>query len=221
MDINQLRARLGRNGQAIVAGAILMLIDSFFGWYGLSGGDSEQLKAMGVQTSVSGWSAGFGAWFPVLLILAVAAVAVLGAMGTLPFAPLMIGFLEAAGSVLAVVILLLRWMTYPTASGFGASVGALWGTYVGVVLAVVVAVFAYLDFVAKGGDIKNLPAVFKGGPSGQLGQGYGQQQYNPGQPYNPGAQGYQDQQPYQGQPGQGYQGQQPPYQGQQPHYNQQ
>jgi hypothetical protein len=174
MDFKQLQARLGRNGQAIVVGGLLMLIDSFFGWYGLSGSGVAELKSLGYKTSATAWGSGFGAWFAVLLVLAVAAVAVLGALGRLPFAPLMIGFAEFAGGVLAVIVVLLRWMTYQTFSGGGASVGALWGTYVGVILAIVVAVFGYLDFVAKGGDIKNLAAVFQNGPQGPQG------------PYNPG-----------------------------------
>lgn len=190
MDFKTLQARLGRNGSVIVVGALLMFIDSFFAWYGLSGGSASELKALGVQTSVSAWSAGFGAWFSVLLVLAVAAVAVLGALGRLPFAPLMIGFLEFSGGVLAALIVLLRWMTYQTASGAGASVGALWGTYVGVILAIVVAVFGYLDFVAKGGDIKNLGAVFQNGPQGPAGPQGPQGPYDPGQynqgPYNQG-----------------------------------
>ena len=185
MDFKQLMDRLGRNGQVIVAGGLLMLIDSFFGWYGLSGNGASELKALGYKTSVSAWNAGFGAWFTVLLLLAVAAVAVLAALGRLPFAPLMVGFLEFAGSVLAVVVVLLRWMTYQTASGGGSSVGALWGTYVGVVLAIVVAVFAYLDFTAKGGDIKNLGAVFQNGPSGPQGPQGPEGPYSGG-PYNQG-----------------------------------
>lgn len=187
MDFNQLQARLGRNGMVLVVGGLLMFIDSFFSWYGLSGGGSSELKAMGVQTSVSAWSAGFGAWFSVLLLVAVAAVAVLGALGKLPFAPLMIGFVEFAGGALAAVVVLLRWLTYQTASGGGASVGALWGTYVGVVLAIVVAVFGYLDFVAKGGDIKNLGAVFQNGTGPQGPQGP-QGPYNQGGPYDQGGQ---------------------------------
>jgi hypothetical protein len=180
MDFKELQTRLGRNGQVIVAGGLLMLIDSFFSWYGLSGGSASELKALGIQTSVSAWNAGFGAWFPVLLLLAVAVVAVLGALGRLPFAPLMIGFAEFAGGALAAIVVLLRWLTYPTASAPGASVGALWGTYVGVILAIVVAVFGYLDFVAKGGDIKNLAGVFQNGTQGPQGPQGPQEPYNPG-----------------------------------------
>lgn len=185
MDFKQLQAGLGRNGQVIVVGGLLAFIDSFFAWYGYSGGGSDELKQMGIKTSVSAWSAGFGAWFPVILLLAVAAVAVLGVLGKLPFAPLMLGFLAFAGGVLATVIVLLRWATYPSASGIGGSVGAMWGTYVGVILAIVVAVFGYLDFVAKGGNIKNLGAVFQNGPTGPQGPQGPQGPYNQG-PYDQG-----------------------------------
>lgn len=172
MDLKQLQARLGRNGQALVAGGVLMLIDSLFGWYGYSGDGASELKAMGFKTSATAWGSGFGAWFSVLLVMAVAVVAVLAAQGVLDLAPVLVGFVELAGSALAVVVVLLRWMSYQTASGGGGSVGALWGTYVGVLIAIAVAVFAYLDFTAKGGDIRNPVAAFQNGQAGPpAGQG--------------------------------------------------
>ncbi|GAA2002651.1 hypothetical protein [Catenulispora subtropica] len=171
-------ARLGRNGLVIAAGGLLAFIVSFFPWYGYSGSGASELKAMGVKTSVNAWDAGFAAWFSVLLLLALAVVGVLAAQGIVKWAPLLLGFVEAAGGLLAAVLVLLRWLTYDTASGIGGSVGAMWGTYVALVIAIAVAVFGYLDFVAKGGDIKNIGAVFQGG--GQGNQGGGGDQYGQG-----------------------------------------
>jgi hypothetical protein len=180
VDFNQLKARLGRNGLVIAAGGLLALIVSFFPWYGLSGSGVSEAKAFGMKTSVNAWDAGFAAWFSMLLLFALGVIAVLAAQGIIGWSPLLLGFVEGAGAVLAALLVLLRWVTYDTASGGGASVGALWGTYVGVLVAIVVAVFGYLDFVAKGGDVKNIPAVFQGG--GQSGQGGGG-------PYGPPPQG--------------------------------
>ena len=41
-------------------------------------------------------------------------------------------------------------MTYPSASGIGFSAGAKFGTYLGLILAIVQTVFGYLSIVAAG-----------------------------------------------------------------------
>src|SRR5579859_7427279 len=77
MDFQQLMGKLGRNGLVIAGGGLLALIVSFFPWYGFTGSVSSEMKALGVQTSVSAWDAGFAAWFPMLLLFALGVVAVL------------------------------------------------------------------------------------------------------------------------------------------------
>jgi hypothetical protein len=60
------------------------------------------------------------------------------------------GFITAAVSLIAAIIILLRWVTYPSASAPGFSAGAKFGTYVGLILAIVQTVFGYLNTVASG-----------------------------------------------------------------------
>lgn len=227
MDFKQLQARLGRTGQVFVGGALLVFILSFLPWY------SASYSYAGHSSSghLAAWHAQFGAWFPVLLILALGVVSVLWAMGTIKWAPLFLWAVGTATAIVATVIILLRWMTYPSASGadgYGsASAGAGWALYVSLVVTAAMAVFGYLGFTGAGGDIKNLPAVFQGGGQGGapfVAQPPAQPYYQggPAQPYNqpPAGQGYdpnQGQQQYnpnQGQPqydpnqggGQPYQG---------------
>jgi len=161
MDFQALLGKLGRNGLAIAVGGLVAIIVSLFPWYGLSGAGTSEAKAFGLKTSVNAWDAGFLAWFSMLLLFALGVVVVLAALEIVKFTPLLLGFIEAAAGILAVLLVLLRWVSYDTASGGGVSVGALWGTYVGLLVAIVVAVFGYLDFAARGGDVKDLGAAFR------------------------------------------------------------
>jgi hypothetical protein len=161
MDFKQLIAKLGRNGLVIAIGGLLAIIVSLFPWYGFTGKTAAELKSYGIKTSASAWDAGIGAWFPMLLLFALSVVVVLVALDRLKQPPLFLATIETGAALFATIIVLLRWVTYPSGSGFTADFGALWGTYLGVIIAIVVTVFSYLDFTAKGGDIKNLGAGFK------------------------------------------------------------
>ena len=124
-----------------------MFIVSFLPWYGAS--------FLGHSDSVSAWSAGFGAWFSCLLVLAVGAVVAVRVFGGRPLPTIGNGsvswsFILTAVSILAALIVLLRWLTYPSSSVSGLSVGAKWGTYVGLVVAIVQAVFGYLSIMHAG-----------------------------------------------------------------------
>ena len=140
---------VGTNDLVVISAGIVMFIVSFFPWYGVS------VKGFS-GASASGWNSGFGAWFSVLLVIAVAGAAAARVFGnkTLPsvaggaVSPALI----AAGvSVIAVIIILLRWVTYPDAGGLsGVSAGAKFGTYLGLIVAIVQAVFGYLSIVAAG-----------------------------------------------------------------------
>jgi len=162
MDFNQLKTRLGRNGLVFVGGALLIFIDSFLPWYTVSlKGDSG---IPGGSGSTNGWNSGFGAWFSVILLVAAGAVVVLAAMETIKWTPVMTWAVGAGAGVLGAVVILLRWLTYPSPSGFAKAyvdAGAGFGTYVALVVAIAMAVFGYLEFAAKGGDVKNLGAAFQ------------------------------------------------------------
>lgn len=165
MDVQAILGKLGRSGQIAVGGALLVFIFSFLPWYTVS------ISFLGEKASghASAWDSGIGAWFPVLLILAVGVVTVLAAMDTVKWPPLMLWTINTGAAVLAAIIIILRWVTFPSAddsglSGTGSSAGAGYALYVSLVLAVVIAVFGYLAFAAQGGNVANLGAAFnKGG----------------------------------------------------------
>jgi hypothetical protein len=139
---------VGTNDLVVVGAGVLMFVDSLLPWFGAS--------YQGHSSNTSAWNAGFGAWFSVLLVIAVAAVAASRVFGGRTFPPIAGGsvsmnFLTAAVSVLAVIIILLRWVTYPDAPNIpGFSAGAKFGTYLGLIIAAVQAVFGYLGVVAAG-----------------------------------------------------------------------
>lgn len=206
--------KLGLNDRILAVVGVLAFIDSFLPWY------SVTVKAVAVDGfgggsyggSTNGWSSGFAAWFPLLLLLAIGIVVVLPAFEqkiNLPGGYALIGIL----ALVATILVLLRWLTYPSVPSDGldgVSAGASFGTYIGLVLGIVATVFAYLSFTASGGSLGNIGAAFQTGPSATVdpaAQGY----QAPGAPYQapggyqaPGA-GYPD-------PNATYQPPQAPYQ---------
>jgi hypothetical protein len=172
MDFNQLMSRLGRTGQVFTGGALLIFILSFLPWY------SASITFAGHTSSghAAAWHAAFGAWFPVLLILALGVVTVLWALDIVKWSALFLWTVGTSTTIVAAVIIVLRWITYPSASevdafGASASSGAGWALYVSLVVTIAMAVFGYLGFVGAGGDIKNIQAALgqrqAGPPAGQ------------------------------------------------------
>jgi hypothetical protein len=145
--------KLGRTERVLAIVGLLAFIDSFLPWWSISAGP--------FSASESGWGVGIGGWFPVLLLLAVGVLAALPAFGQ--SVAVRGGYATfGAASLLATIIVLIRWLTYPSASGFYGSAGASFGTYVFLVLGVVAVVFSYLAFTAAGGTLNNIGAAFKG-----------------------------------------------------------
>ena len=168
MDFNQLKARLGRDGLVVVGGALLIFIDSFLPWYKVSLKGNEAF-AGGASASTNGWGSGIGAWFPILLLVAVGVVVVLAAMGNIKWSPLMTYTIAAGASVVSFVIIVLRWLTYPSPNALEkayVNAGAGFGTYIALVVALAMAVFAYLGFSSVGGDVKNIGAGFQQNQAG-------------------------------------------------------
>jgi hypothetical protein len=173
MDFNQLMTRLGRTGQVFAGGSLLIFILSFLPWYSAS----VTFDGHTVSGHLAAWHAAFGAWFPVLLMLALGVLTVLWALGNIAWSALFLYTVGTAASVVAAIIIVLRWLTYPSASGVdaivggSASSGAGWALYVSLVVTLAMAVFGYLGFTGAGGDIKNIPAALQqrqaGPPSDQ------------------------------------------------------
>ncbi|GAA3009859.1 hypothetical protein [Actinokineospora diospyrosa] len=130
----------------IGAGA-LAFIFSFFSWYSVSY-DGPSGLGFGFNQSASAWSLGIGGWLPVLLLVAAAVILLLPHFGTAVPNLVTIWLGLAAG---AVVILLIRWLTLPSASSYGVgddnfSAGAGFGLYLGLLAAIASAVGAGLAF---------------------------------------------------------------------------
>jgi len=132
----------------VLGAGLLAFIFSFLPWYGVKIGSSS--------ASANAWNMGFGAWFPVLLCMAIAGVVAaqvfagvrLPALGPVQPALALVG----AGG-LAVLVILLRWVTYKRPDGgdtafFGGSIeaGAKAGTYLGLLAAIAITVLAFLRF---------------------------------------------------------------------------
>ncbi len=110
---------------------LLAFINSFLPWYTVS------FDGVGVG-SANAWDLDY-AWLPVLLMLGLAIVVVLPAFGVemrQMVSPAWIGVVGIACAIIVVI----RWATYPTANDLGVDAGAGVGTYLGLALALVVAV---------------------------------------------------------------------------------
>ncbi|HEV3172794.1 MAG TPA: hypothetical protein VGZ32_20775 [Actinocrinis sp.] len=154
--------KLGRTERVLAIVGLLAFIDSFLSWYSVTikGFSLGSVSAGGYSASDNAWNIGFWAWFPMLLLLAVGVVVALPAFGQ---RVAIRGGYAALGSatLLATIIVLIRWLTYPSASDLVGSAGADYGTYVGLILCIVATVFAYLGFTAEGGSLAALGQSIK------------------------------------------------------------
>jgi hypothetical protein len=124
----------------------LAFIDSFLPWYSVS--------FAGQSASGNGWEIGFLGWFSILLLIAAAVIAALPLFGVVVPSGTLI-WVGLAG--LAFVLILIRWLTYESATddalagvpAEGVSAGASFGTIVGLILAAVSAVGAVLALRAS------------------------------------------------------------------------
>jgi hypothetical protein len=147
-------------GDWIVIGAgLLAYISSFFPWHRVS---ISILGTARFAHADNAWNAGFGAWFSVLLLVVA---------GGVMLANVMVGWLRLPAprslitldlSALAVVTILLRWVTFRDADGrsdglgnidlgslFTASSGAGFGLYLGLIAAIAAVVASLLALSAS------------------------------------------------------------------------
>jgi hypothetical protein len=128
-------------GLMVTGGA--MFIISFFPWIGYSDGI--------VNLTANAWRIGFTTWFPVLLCMAVGAVAAARAFtsfqlpNTRKIGP---NLLLAAVSALAVVWLVIRTINFLMESGNGG--GTRFGLFLALITAIVQLVFAVRAFKSSG-----------------------------------------------------------------------
>jgi len=129
----------------IGAGA-LAFIASFFPWYSVSIDGAGLGGAFGFNYSLNAWDAKFGAWFPMLLLLAAAVLVILPHFGTQVPNLTMIWLGLAAA---AFVIIIIRWLTFPGDDGTpGVSAGAGFGLFLGLIVAIASGAGAFLSYRA-------------------------------------------------------------------------
>jgi hypothetical protein len=155
----------------VIGAALLAYISSFLPWY------STRITVLGIDRSagVDAWNAGFGAWFAVLLLVAVGGLVLVSTLG----GPLKLSasrpLITLGLSVLAFVTIVLRWVTFPDASGgadrvdrlgelgdfdlgtaFSVSSGAGTGLYLGLIAAIAASVASFLTFRAAGSNVDRI-----------------------------------------------------------------
>jgi hypothetical protein len=143
---------LSRGTQLMLAGAALLLVDTFLPWQSVS------FEALGVSVSES-WTAWHGFWGVLLGLLTIALLAwlVLRLVGnevSLPVSDTLVG------AALAALILLCAVLKVLTDDAVA------WGAWLGLVLAVVIAVGVWMQVQAAGGVDTLRSEVSTGGAGG-------------------------------------------------------
>ncbi len=157
MDIS----KLDRTRMALAIIGLVALVDMFLEWGHVSV-NGESFTGISGATH-NAWGMGIGAWFPMLLLLAAGVLAALPAFGVEISLPGGLALLSALAGALSILVILLRWVTYPSQSslGFTASWDASYGLYIGLVLAVAATAFGWLGYTAEGGNFKTIGESFK------------------------------------------------------------
>lgn len=147
-----LLSRLSLVDRIGVGAGIAILVASLLPWYTVSlegiAGDRSY--------SSSAWDVSFGGWFPVLLLIATAVlIVVVRAVSTLPagFATAL-PLVQLAAPPLAVVVILVRWLTYPNGSDGYSSAGAGFGLFLGLLVALAACAGGWL--LIKSGELTNV-----------------------------------------------------------------
>lgn len=133
-----------------LSAGVLAFVASFLPWYRVTFEGAFTRRES--TYSSSGWDVGFGGWFPVLLLVLFAVLIGVRAAGVrmpeqtvaaLPLAQLSV-------AALAVVVILLRWLTFSDGSDQFGSAGAGAGLFVGLFAALIGCVGGLLAFKAAG-----------------------------------------------------------------------
>lgn len=151
--------KLSSTDKGVAGAGVLALIALFLPWESISFG--------GISDSASGFSTGYG-WIGAILIIASAVYLVMLRSGSeMPKTSTGPGVIVLGGSVIGVVLVLLRWLTLPKGgSGFdGASWGPGIGIYLTIIAGVVSAVCAWRLFKSSGESLPWENKTTSGGAS--------------------------------------------------------
>ncbi|MGH3868745.1 MAG: hypothetical protein ACRDQ4_22020 [Pseudonocardiaceae bacterium] len=162
-------ARVRTLDWVVIGAGLLAWGSSFLPWY--TSTVTVNVSILGINRSGSpvsrdAWHAGLGAWCSVLLLLVASAVVLASTLGGLRLTSSR-SLITLGVSVLALVALVLRWVTFPDASGeldelgdvnlgsaFTVSSGAGVGLYLGLVAAIAAVVASSLTFRAAGRNVE-------------------------------------------------------------------
>jgi len=142
----------------VIGAGGLAFISSFFPWYKAS----VSFSGISHSEGASAWSAGFAAWFSVLLLMVAAGMVLANSMGVQMKLPTPLPVAALGLAVLAFVLIVLRWLTFPGVPDLGlggdlkASSGAGFGLYLGLICALAIAVASFLTFRAAGGNFSQI-----------------------------------------------------------------
>jgi hypothetical protein len=140
--------KLSTNELGFVGGAAVAFLGLFFHAYKVTFNGQGIGFAGG---TLAGWHFK-GLWFPVLLLVAAAALVVVKRMNltTVPELPATDTMIELGVAAVATLFVLVRVFTYPSASSSDVNAGAAFGSYLVLIAVIVSLVFAVLGFRASG-----------------------------------------------------------------------
>ena len=148
--------------RVIAGGATITFIALFLPWYGVSVGP--------FSASVSGWSAGFSAWAGGLLLTIAGVLLVLRRSGaTLPsVAGAGPSVLVAGVAALGLLLVIIRWVTFPRYHAVGVSygVGARYGIYIALIAGIAEVAAAVMQMRASGESVPWAQAEHHSEPAG-------------------------------------------------------
>lgn len=156
--------QLPRNEQWFLGAGVVVFVASFLPWYGVS----YNLNFAGVKSS---GSASINAWHSYAtlgLLLILAATVIAGVMDfardTLPDTALSWNVVVTGLSAVGALLVVVRSLNLPSASGPGASVGLRWGGWILLIACIVHAVLAVMRMRASG---EPMPWAHHGGAAPQ------------------------------------------------------
>jgi hypothetical protein len=131
--VQDLLKRLPLSDRIGTGAGLLTFVAGFLPWYRVS----IEGATFGRSYSASAWDVGFGGWFPVLLLTAVAALIVVRRAVATPPAGLLtvVPLAQMFAPPLAVLVILLRWLTFPGGTDGLSSAGAGFGLFVALLAA--------------------------------------------------------------------------------------
>jgi uncharacterized membrane protein len=142
--------KLGRTELILVLAGLVAFISSFTHWFQAS--VSAGFLGNYYAGSTNGWSSGITAWGAILLLMAIGVMALLPTFGVAQNLQGRYRLFTILAAI-ALVLVIIRWASYPTASateaGADLSEGAGLGTFLCLLAALAATGFSYLALRAK------------------------------------------------------------------------